>query len=322
MSAIDKYIENKEFVTWVLGDVSKDDYWNKYLEENPEEKENIDKAIDWVKQVKVKDHYFSAQRERELWKEIDQKIADSNSPIKTKTISFKNTWWKYGAAVIVLGIIINFYYRNFVPQHHVDTARKGFTNNITLPDGSTVNLNAGSSISYDKKSFKAGRYISLKGEAFFNVEKGQTFQVNTELGTVTVLGTSFNILARKQKWIVSCYTGKVAVKDKDGNQVILTKGKEAVYKNGSFVTNTHSNTQPNWQKGLFKYSNAPLESVFEEIQRQFDIRIIYKDSGIQKLRFSGTISNKNLEKALDIISKSMDINYKIDNKKKEVEISY
>ncbi|MBD0402390.1 FecR family protein [Flammeovirga sp. EKP202] len=320
MSAIDKYIENKDFVTWVLGDVSKEDYWNNYLKDNPEEKENIDKAKDWVKQVKVKDPYFSAQRERELWIEIDQKISNTKTP--TKTISFKTTWWKYGAAVIVLGLIVNFYFRNFVPQHHVDTARNGFTNNITLPDGSTVDLNAGSSISYDKKSFNAGRYISLKGEAYFKVEKGQTFQVNTEMGTVTVLGTSFNILARKQQWIVSCYTGKVAVKDNEGNQVILTKGQEAEYKNGGFVTNAHAKKQPNWQKGLFKYSNAPLESVFEEIQRQFDIRIIYKNSDIQKLRFSGTISNKSLEKALDIISKSMDINYKIDNKKKEVEISY
>ncbi|NME68865.1 FecR family protein [Flammeovirga aprica] len=322
MSAIDKYIENKDFVTWVLGDVSKDEFWKNYLEENPEEKENIDKAKDWVKQVKVKDPYFSAQRENELWKIIDQKIASSNNPIKTKTISFKNTWWKYGAAVIVLGLIVNFYYRNFVPQHHVEMAKKGFTNEVKLPDGSTVNLNAESSISYDKESFTAGRYLSLKGEAFFKVEKGQTFQVNTEMGTVTVLGTSFNILARKKTWVVSCYTGKVAVKDNDGNQVILTKGQEAVYKNGNFVTNTHKLSQPDWQRGLFKYSNATLETVFKEIQRQFDVRIIYKNSDIQKLRFSGTISNKSLEQALDIISKSMDINYKIDNQTKEVEISY
>lgn len=322
MSAINKYIENKEFVTWVLGDKSKNEYWENYIENNPVEKSNIAEAKDWVLKVKVKDPYFSAQREQELWNSIQKEINDSIPKTSTKTINLNNSWWKYGAAVVVLGLIFVFYYRNFVPQHHTETAHKGFTHDVTLPDGSTVNLNAESTISYDEERFQAGRYISLKGEAFFQVEKGKTFQVNTEMGIVTVLGTSFNIYARNQDWVVTCYTGKVSVKDQSGEEVILTKGQEAVYKNGTFVTSSHYSNQPDWQKGLFNYSNASLETVFEELQRQFNVRFIYKNADIQKMRFSGTISNKSLEKALEVISKSMGINYKINNKKKEVEISY
>lgn len=320
MPALDKYIENKDFVTWVLGDQTLDEYWEEYLKNNPNERQTIDEAKQLVLQAKVKDPYFSAQRESELWQNIEKNITTIKKETKVVSMDTKQ-WWKYGAAVIVLGLIFVFYYRNFVPQHHTEVAHKGFTNNVTLPDGSTVNLNAESTISYDQESFTAGRYISLKGEAFFSVKKGKQFQVTTELGKVTVLGTSFNIFARDKKWVVSCFSGKVKVEDQNGKDIILTKGEEAIYKNGEFIAKTHYGDVPSWQKGLFNYSNIPLEDVFEELQRQFDVRFIYKNSEIQDLRFTGTVSNKSLETTLNIIAKSMGINYKINKEKKEVEIS-
>ncbi|NLR89602.1 MULTISPECIES: FecR family protein [Flammeovirga] len=317
MSALKKYIENKDFCAWALGDDSLNDVWEKYLEENPEESNIIQDAKAFVQKTTVKEPYFSVQREKELWDSISSQINTTT----TKEVKFTPQWWRYGAAMLVLGLIAVFYYRNFVPAYHTEVADKGVTKNITLPDGSTINMNAESTIAYNKDDFnEEGRYIELKGEAFFQVEKGNTFQVSTEQGAVTVLGTSFNIYSRDNKWEVACYTGKVSVEDRNGNTVTLTKGQKVDYINGIFVRGTQEGKQANWQKGLFKYTDSPLEEVFKEIQRQFNVRVIYKNKDIQFMRFTGTISNKSLETSLEVIAKTMGINYNI-KKNKEVEIS-
>ncbi|AZQ64486.1 FecR family protein [Flammeovirga pectinis] len=314
MSTLTKYVEDPNFCAWALGDTSLDSYWEKYLIENKDEKENIDSAKTFVQKVEVKEPNFSAQRENDLWAKIESNVVTPPKEVKLTT-----NWWRYGAAVIVLGLVIAFYYRNFVPSHHTEVADRGITKNVVLPDGSTVDLNSDSKISYSRQKWGEGRYLDLQGEAFFNVEKGNIFQVSTELGSVTVLGTSFNIYARDKKWIISCYTGKVLVADRNGKEIILSKGDEAEYVNNGFVHVDHYNQEPTWKKGVFNYENASLEKVFEEIQRQFDVRVIYKNPSIGNMKFTGTITTSSLKTSLEVIAKTMGVNYKINNK--EVEVS-
>ncbi len=64
---------------------------------------------------------------------------------------------------------------------------------ISLPDASEVNLNAMSTLSFNKSNWDDNRAINLEGEAFFKVAKGKKFDVITEAGTVSVLGTQFNV---------------------------------------------------------------------------------------------------------------------------------
>jgi len=65
---------------------------------------------------------------------------------------------------------------------------------IALLDGSEVILNAKSTLKYDEKNWKNNREVFLKGEAFFKVQKGSTFNVTTGNGTVSVLGTQLIFL--------------------------------------------------------------------------------------------------------------------------------
>ncbi|MBB3701190.1 FecR domain-containing protein [Flammeovirga yaeyamensis] len=316
MPSIDKYIENKDFVAWALGDDSFNDYWKQYLDQHPEESEDIEAAKSFVQKTSVKDPYFSVQREKELWDQISAKVVPSKT---TKTVSMQ--WWKYAVAVVVLGFIASFYFLYFVPSNHVEIAHKGYTKDVDLPDGSKVALNAESTISFNKSEFSKERLIELKGEAFFEVEKGTLFQVQSEKGNVTVLGTSFNIYSRNDKWTVECFSGKVLVEDRAGKSVTLTKGEGVAYKDGDFVSLNTKGKLPSWKQGIFTYQNETLEEVFQEVQRQFDVRIIYKNPKVQHLRFTGTITNKSLETTLEVISKTMGINYQINKDKKEVEIS-
>ncbi|MFK7809775.1 MAG: FecR family protein, partial [Saprospiraceae bacterium] len=85
-----------------------------------------------------------------------------------------------------------------------------------LPDESLFALNAGSTLSYDSETWATERTLQLSGEAFFKVEKGSTFQVKTDNGTVKVLGTEFNVRSRNGVLEVKCKEGKVAVLSSGG----------------------------------------------------------------------------------------------------------
>lgn len=112
-----------------------------------------------------------------------------------------------------------------LPQVETFKTENGEIASLTLPDNSQVTLNAGSQVVYSGNRFNTRRKIQLTGEAYFKVTKGNTFSVVTTEGTVTVLGTTFNVRSRDEKLSVFCYTGKVKVSD-PFKAVYLTKGEK------------------------------------------------------------------------------------------------
>ena len=54
-------------------------------------------------------------------------------------------------------------------------AQNGFTKKVDLLDRSSVVINDGSSVTYDPKNWEKERKVDLKGEAFFQVQKGNPF---------------------------------------------------------------------------------------------------------------------------------------------------
>ena len=69
--------------------------------------------------------------------------------------------------------------------------QKGEIKTITMPDKSVITLNADSRLSFVEGNWMNNRSVSLEGEAFFDVKKGTKFEVNSEVGKVTVLGYQF-----------------------------------------------------------------------------------------------------------------------------------
>ena len=122
--------------------------------------------------------------------------------------------------------------KNFVPQ--TQTANFGEKTTFSLPDNSEVVLNSGSEINYKKWNWDNNRRLELKGEAYFRVSKGRRFEVQTSLGKVSVLGTQFNVKARKNRFDVVCYEGRVKV-NYANTQIILTHGQSVTFENGKQI---------------------------------------------------------------------------------------
>ncbi len=142
-----------------------------------------------------------------------------------------------------------------------------------LPDGSKVTLNADSKISWSGKKFTNDRHINLDGEAFFDVTKGSAFTISTGTGKIKVLGTSFNVYARDNSFKVSCFTGKIMV-SAGGKTVTITPGESAELSGSdlNYYPDENLDKTTGWINGEFYYENTSLKIVFEEIERQFNVK--------------------------------------------------
>lgn len=181
---------------------------------------------------------------------------------------------------------------------------------LTLPDGSEVVLNARSSIEYNKNKWEKNRQLELTGEAYFEVEKGKRFIVNTEMGTVSVLGTHFNVFAREDMLNVFCYEGLVSVAFND-TLIKLPGGNGIKLIDGKIVERTQNKmTGPSWIANESSFNNVTLSTVLKELQRQYHITVNTPNEILDK-RFSGSFPHDNLDLALRLICEPLNLTYKI-----------
>jgi len=207
-------------------------------------------------------------------------------------------WVFKSVAILVLEVGVTFAFKNFVPQ--TQTANFGEKITFSLPDNSEVVLNSGSEINYKKWNWKNNRHLELKGEAYFKVAKGRRFEVQTNLGKVFVLGTQFNIKARKNRFDVVCYEGRVKV-NYANSQIILTHGQSVSFENGKQLNAVINSLKPEWTDNQMAFNKETIRSLLDEVQRQYNITIELKSKDSNAL-FTGKLPTTNLDVALQIIS--------------------
>jgi ferric-dicitrate binding protein FerR (iron transport regulator) len=188
----------------------------------------------------------------------------------------------------------------------------GFGNQtqITLPDGSLVSLNSGSKLVWNEKKFNRKRLVTLSGEAYFEIEKGGEFIIQTENGTVEILGTKLNVFSREKEFWVSCLTGKVGVETENSNQILLPGEIVELTSQGlEKRVLTEVNQTAAWKEGMFYFEDKPLVSIFAEIERQFDVSIQFEGDVNRSITVSFT--NNKLEEVLDVVCIPMGLKYEV-----------
>ncbi|MEM9680829.1 MAG: FecR domain-containing protein, partial [Bacteroidota bacterium] len=209
------------------------------------------------------------------------------------------------AAVLLIGFSI-FYYTSGLDTTVETLAAEQTT--FELPDNSSVDLNAVSSLVYNKRKWSNDRQVILDGEAFFKVAKGSKFDVKTKDGIVSVLGTEFNVKQRQNYFEVSCYEGLVSVTHHK-KTIKLTPGKSYAVIDGKIITDEKENTNsPGWINNESRFSSRPLKYVIEEFQFQYNIEVSTKDIDTQQL-FSGSFTHDNIDLALKSITLPLNLTY-------------
>ena len=179
----------------------------------------------------------------------------------------------------------------------------------TLPDNSTIDLNANSVVSYEA-DYMNERNVHLNGEAFFNVQKGSAFKVITSQGSVEVLGTSFNVSSGEDKLIVSCKTGKVRVNIND-DKFVLTPGKEVIYFRDSTQRKDNVNLDyiGDWQKDSRAFDKAAMWTVIYSLEQWYGIEVEIDEQYLYE-EYTGSFAQDDLDKALKMVFLPMGMKYK------------
>ncbi|HPE76414.1 MAG TPA: FecR family protein [Draconibacterium sp.] len=230
----------------------------------------------------------------------------------TQSKTRKLTYYLRAAAAVAI-LILGIYGVSSVFSKSKMVTEMAQQTTFSLPDKSVVVMNADSKITWNNRKFNDSRNLRLNGEAYFDVQKGNKFVIETKNGTVEVLGTQLNVFSRNNEFRVSCISGKVRVASNTSEQIILPGETAELTTNG--ITKSAAQNPGKiiaWQQGIFYFEDKPVVSIFAELERQFNVSI--KFNGMEDRYITATFSNKNLKEALDIVCIPMDLKYEIENK--------
>jgi len=263
----------------------------------------------------LSDLFFSRSKipwersKEEIWSDLEAKLKKEDQvPVQVRPLH-PNRHWLALAASLVLLLAVSSFMRLYTVKTHCP---EGVHTSLQLPDGSSVELNASTYLSYHPYWWFASRKVKLEGEAFFSVEKGRDFRVVSSSGTTEVLGTTFNVFARGTDYIVTCHTGSVRVSESGGRSAVTLSPNErgVLEASGAFTVSRLESMQvsPGWTRNTIMFSSAPLKLVFEEIERQFGI-VIETPAEMQQV-YSGNFSlNQPVENILSLLCLPFDLKY-------------
>jgi transmembrane sensor len=224
---------------------------------------------------------------------------------------------------------------------------KGSKAKLTLSDGTTVWLNAGSSLSYDSAFNKNIREVALTGEAFFDVAKNKNkpFIIHTSKINIKVLGTAFNVrsYATDKTTEASLIRGSIEVsfKDNPGRKIILKPNEKIVVDNdltpgnvptvpvsdngkktaalpAAMITKlthqykTGAIIETSWIDNKLIFQDESFDQIARQLERWYGASIVFNNDRLKENHLTGSFTNETLQQALDALKLTASFNYKTD----------
>jgi transmembrane sensor len=244
--------------------------------------------------------------ENSAWQRFQQRI----HPAPVRHTAFG--WMRIAASVIIIaGIGLLAYWALNDRAKEMTIVAQQTVLNDTLPDGSVVTVNKGSSISYLSKFKGETRQVALKGEAFFNVKpnKEKPFKISVNDVQITVVGTSFNIKNINGNTEVVVETGIVKVTGAGKTIELKANEKVVVDARDSVLAKEEVSDQ------LYKYyrtkefvcDDTPLWKLVEVINEAYQSHVVIGNPALKDMSLTTTFHNESLEQVLNVISITFDI---------------
>ena len=165
---------------------------------------------------------------------------------------------------------------------------------MMLADGTTVWLNANSSLRYPERFDTKSREVELQGEAFFEVQKegGKPFVVKTSKMDIEVTGTKFNVNAygTEKNFVVSLVEGAVSVDcaNDRGHRFDLRPKQMIIVSDSSSEIKEFENTDfMSWTEGVFIFDDMPLSDIIRKLELYYDVSIVVKNTKLGSYRYTG-----------------------------------
>jgi len=272
------------------------------------------------------------------WQKIENKIIETKTIIlESKTKTRNLIWYSYRiAAVLILMFGIFGIYKIFNSKPEI-MVLASTTNSIidTLSDGSIINLNKNSEISYPENFDDNQRLVKLAGEAYFQIALNpeQPFVIDANGGFIQVVGTKFNVNTNSENNNIEVFVEEGIVKIFNINQnsqdtvsVLLTKGEKGIINKKTGKPEKLENLVENsndlyWKYKTLNFNSTKLSEAVETLEKIFDVKIEISDSA-KNLPLTATFENDSLNQILEVIKLTFNLKitenneiYKIDVEK-------
>jgi len=171
---------------------------------------------------------------------------------------------------------------------------------LVLHDGTTVWLNASSTLRYPNVFTGNMRKVELNGEAFFNVryDENKPFVVSTEKLDIKVLGTRFNVFSYQGAEEFNTYLEEGAVKIyrsfDEANALLLNPNEIAQLNNNQLTKHTVSNRDfLLWKDGIYAFDDVPFGEIIKKLELYYDIRIKIDNPVLAEYKFNGKFRQRD-----------------------------
>ena len=215
------------------------------------------------------------------------------------------------AAVVVVGIGIFSLRRTpsaptFAAGDYRSTPTAATT--VQLSDGSVVRLAPSSHLTALESS--GNRTVRLEGQAFFAVAKvvNRPFEVRTAAGSVTVLGTRFDLAASSDSLSLVVVEGSVALAVRD-QRATVTAGEMSAVRGGRLDPPTKATdlaARLAWTGNFLVFLEAPLADVAREIAERYRVKVEIADSVLARRTVTAWLSDRSLDQALTVVCTIVD----------------
>jgi transmembrane sensor len=313
------------------------DAWNAWMEASllhAQAFEDVHLLWDAAADVRAEDVVEARQSLAPAGTEPPRKAAPSRAAITDATFRPRSTtvasrrparsparrWGALAASVAALAVMVGLWKHEAqrTPSELHLVADIGAPRKTTLPDGSRLDLDAGSAVVVQYSSQR--RQVELvRGQAYFSVAKdpGKPFEVRAGGAMAQALGTHFSVARRNEGVRVVVTEGRVQVSDLRANRggianhvVQLVANQSATLVEGGPLEgpiDLDAASTLAWLQGKVTYRSETLGNVVADLNRYSRLPIVLEDQQLAQLRVTGRWSTTDLDVWLDSVAQALSL---------------
>lgn len=321
---VDDFCKDPDFIRWVLTPTDESNrFWQDFIAAYPHKTADVRSAIEYVKSIRFQEIDPSpqdlARLKQRIWNDLDKPVDNPEREVYPfQNVSRPNIQWyqrPYWAAAAVALLVMSLglgwwaYQANSALTY--ETAY-GKVQEIRLADGSTVTLNANSTLKVGEDlAGSSVREVWLTGEAYFDIakRKGAKFIVHTPEAKVEVLGTEFNVNTRREQTNVVLNEGKVQLTADNQSAIVMKPGDMAIVSTKSQNIQL-KRVQPElydaWKDSYLILDGKSLPEIISSLEDTFGVTIKLDDQQLANKTLTGKLRTEVAEDCIDNLAIILD----------------
>jgi ferric-dicitrate binding protein FerR (iron transport regulator) len=322
------FIQDEYFQHWVFHpDEGVNSFWRSWLTQHPEKRPDVDEARRLLMAVQFERYALTPVELTSLWHRISQ--AEPGNQPGTPRMSRAYRYAGIAAAVVCMAMSFFFVTQSRKPWQEYTTPY-GETLHIELPDGSSLMLNANSTLTLkDRWNDTRPREVWIDGEAFFDVRhtgNDQAFIVHTAQGvSVEVLGTTFNVYDRTNETKVVLNTGQIRLNlpmDSPGETITMKPGEMVEYKAQEYrKREVNPSLYTAWTTNKIILDHTSLADMIQMLKDTYGLHVELSDKALLRETVSGSMPLGDAEALLQQMAMAYRLKITRDDKRVVVEQS-